>query len=179
MLDAFRTGRAAAVLLPLAFAACDDPQAIGPHDHPAAVFAQVSAGELDGIARELRQVTARFNSIQQAAHAGYAEASPCVAVPGLGAMGHHWVAMDRVDPVFDPLNPEALLYVPDHNGQLRLVGVEYIVVDVGQPEPSFAGHPFDIGGAPLPVDHWTLHAWVHERNPAGFHAPFNPAVACP
>lgn len=50
------------------------------------------------------------------------------------------------DPVFDPLQPEVLLYAPAANGKLRLVAVAYVVIDVGQPRPAFAGHPFDIGG---------------------------------
>jgi len=56
--------------------------------------------------------------------------------------------------------------------------VEYIVINVGQPQPSFDGHPFDVGGTPVPVPHWSLHAWVHLDNPNGVHTPFNPSVSC-
>ena len=93
-------------------------------------------------------------------------------------MGVHWVNGGLVDPVFEPLQPEAVLYAPKRNGELELVGLEYIVIDVGQTPPSFDGQPFDVGGAPPPVPHWSLHVWVHRENPAGLFAPFNPTVVC-
>lgn len=173
---------AAALVLTLSLAACADPQGLHTgHEtsHPASAFTRVSASDLEGLAKEVRQATARFNSLTQASKAGYGEAGPCVAVAGLGGMGFHWVNLDLVDPVFDPLSPEALLYAPAPNGRLELLGVEYIVVDVGQSAPTFEGRAFDVGGAPLPVDHWTLHAWLHKENPSGLHAAFNPEVACP
>ena len=43
-------------------------------------------------------------------------------------MGMHFVHSELIsDTVLDPLLPEALMYEPEPNGQLRLVGVEYIV----------------------------------------------------
>ena len=57
--------------------------------------------------------------------------------------------------------------------------VEYIVIDVGQPAPTFGGQPFDVGGTPVPVPHWSLHVWLHKDNPAGLFKPFNPTVSCP
>ncbi len=127
-----------------------------------------------GLAKRVASATARFHSQVQATKAGYVVSSPCVAVPGLGGMGFHWVNNALVDPVFDPVNPEAVLY--DTNG--KLVAVEYIVIDVGQPRPSFDGHPFDIGGTPVPVPHYSLHAWVHMDNPNGVFTPFNPDLSC-
>jgi hypothetical protein len=165
----------------VSLSACEkDPQAVG-HEfaHAPAAFTHVGAGNLEGLAKEVRQVTSRFNSTTQATRAGYAEASPCVAVPGLGGMGFHWVNNAAVDPVFEPLKPEAVLYAPRKNGQLELVAVEYIVIDVGQPAPTFDGHPFDVGGTPVPVPHWSLHVWAHRENPNGLFTPFNPAVICP
>lgn len=130
------------------------------------------------LARDVRRVTARFSSTGQATRAGYAVASPCVSSP-TGGMGFHWVDNDLVDPALDPMHPEALLYAPRENGRLELVGVEYIVVDVGQPAPTFGGRPFDIGGTPLPVPHWSLHVWLFRPNASGLFAPFNPSVVCP
>jgi hypothetical protein len=94
-------------------------------------------------------------------------------------MGYHWVNPSLVDPVFDPLKPEAALYATGPGGKLRLVAVEYIVINVGLPRPSFGDQLFDIGGAPVPVPHWTLHAWLFEENPSGIFRPFNPNVSCP
>ena len=93
-------------------------------------------------------------------------------------MGFHWVNHAIVDPVFEPLEPEAVLYVPNGNGKLKLVAVEYIVINIGQPAPTFDGHPFDVGGTPIPVPHWSLHVWIHKDNPSGIFAPFNPTLSC-
>ena len=168
-------GRALALVAAAVTASCDGPESVDPmagHDHSQSA---PTAVRLDSdLAKAVRAATARFHSKAEAATAGYAEASPCVAVPGAGGMGHHWVNMPLVDPVFDAANPESLLY--DLEG--KLVGVEYIVVNAGQTAPTFGGQAFDVGGAPLPVPHWTLHVWLFEANSSGLFAPFNPAVSC-
>lgn len=94
-------------------------------------------------------------------------------------MGYHWVNSSLVDPVFEPTRPEVVLYAPGPNGLMKLVAVEYIVIDVGQPRPTFNGHPFDIGGTPVPVPHWSLHVWLYATNPDGQLAAFNPNMPCP
>lgn len=131
-----------------------------------------------GLAQAVRAATSRFHSTAQATKAGYAEASPCVASPA-GGMGYHWVNTSLVDATFDPYQPEAVLYEPDARGNLHLVAIEYIVVDEGQPRPSFGDYPVDIGGGPFPFPHYTLHVWLHKDNPSGMFAPFNPTVSCP
>ncbi len=156
---------------------------------PGENVASLSATEAGGFAaakmpesellKSLRQTTARFNSTTQAIHAGYMPDDHCVAVPGVGGMGYHWANTSLVDPVFDPLNPEVILYATGQGGNLRLVAVEYVVVNVGQPAPMFETQAFAVGGAPIPVPHWTLHVWVHENNPSGIFAPFNPNISCP
>lgn len=165
----------------MAIAACDQPSTAPVVDHASAhpQLTVVSAGDLSGLAKEVRQATARFHSTTQATRAGYAVASPCVAVPGLGGMGFHWVNQSLVDPVFDPLKPEAVLYEPAPNGQLKFVAVEYIVINVGQPAPTFDGQPFNVGGTPVPVPHWSLHVWINRENPRGLFTSFNPDVSCP
>jgi hypothetical protein len=158
---------------------CEHGEVVRPSDEPAfAVGASPAASQSD-LMSELRQATARFHSLTQARKEGYVEASECVAVPGLGGMGHHWVNGGLVDPVFDPTAPEAVLYEPDAEGNYHLVAVEYIVIDVGQPAPTFDDQPFDIGGTPVPVDHWSLHIWLYKTNPNGVFTPFNPDVSCP
>lgn len=128
--------------------------------------------------KSVRNATSRFHSTTQAIDAGYQPDDHCVSVQGLGGMGFHWVNPSLVDPVFDPLKPEAILYAPGPGGNLHLVAVEYIVINVGQPRPAFAGHPFDIGGTPVPVPHWSQHVWLYENNPTGIYQPFNPNVSC-
>src|SRR5687767_10071938 len=134
---------------------------------------------LTELLKSVRQATSRFHSTTQAIKAGHQPDDHCVAHPVLGGMGYHWVNPDLVDPVFDPLKPEALLYATGPDGNLRLIGVEYIVIDNGQPQPMFGNQPFDIGGTPVPVDHWSLHVWLYEENPSGLFAPFNPNITCP
>jgi hypothetical protein len=130
----------------------------------------------------LRQETSKFQSTSAAAAAGYQADDHCVAHPELGGMGFHWVNPDLVDPVFDPMKPEVLLYASVAGGGLELVAVEYVVIDTGQARPDFDGHPFDVGGVPpltaAGVAHWSLHVWAHRDNPAGPFTPFNPNVSC-
>ena len=62
--------------------------------------------------KDVHAIASRFHSPKQAEIAGYAEDPVCVEVPGLGGMGHQWVNQSLVDPVFDALNPEVILYAP-------------------------------------------------------------------
>jgi hypothetical protein len=130
------------------------------------------------VIQSVRKATSRFHSTQQAIAAGYLPTDECVSVPGLGGMGFHWVNPNLVDPVFDPMNPEAVLYATGPGGQLKLIAVEYIVINAGQPAPMFGTQAFMVGGTPVPAPHWSLHAWLYEENPSGMFAPFNPNVSC-
>jgi hypothetical protein len=127
---------------------------------------------------QVRKATAKYHRLEVAADAGYGLDPHCVYVDGLGGMGHHAPNFGLVDEVFDPLMPEALLFEPGDDGKYHLVGVEYIVIDVGQDHPHFAGHPFDIGGTPVPDPHYSLHVWIWKDNPNGMFTPFNPNVSC-
>jgi hypothetical protein len=130
--------------------------------------------------KAVRQATVRYNATTQALKAGYVPDTHCVQSP-FGGMGYHWANPTRIDAAFDPLEPEVVLYAPSPRG-LKLVAVEYIVLNVGQPRPYFGDHPFDIGGVmPLTlagIAHWSLHVWLHEDNPNGVFTPFNPNVSC-
>lgn len=138
----------------------------------------------EDLLKQVKRATARFNSTTQAIRAGYLPDDHCAAIPGVGGMGYHWVNPDFIfGNGFDPLQPEALLYEADKNGNLKLVGVEYIVIDEEQGKPSFGDHPFDDAGAP-PLDaqgipNWTLHVWLYKDNPEGIFEPWNPNVSCP
>jgi hypothetical protein len=129
--------------------------------------------------KSVRTATSRFHSTTQAIKAGYVADEHCVSVPGLGGMGYHWVNESLVDPVFDPLKPEAVLYATGPGGKPRLIALEYIVIDVGQPRPMFGSQLFDIGGTPVPVPHFSLHVWLYAHNPSGMFMPFNPNISCP
>jgi hypothetical protein len=127
--------------------------------------------------KSIRTATARYHSTTQAIINGYQPNNHCVSSP-LGGMGYHWVNPSLVDPVFDPLKPEVVLYAKGAGGKLRIVAVEYIVINVGQLRPMFGDQPFDIGGTPTPVPHWSLHVWMYEENPKGMFVNFNPNVSC-
>ena len=183
MLSSTRISRVALCLLAVAgVTSCDASRPVDPAvDHASlhATSLEPAAIRLESsLAQAVKGATARFNSLVQAEKAGYLPASPCISSPA-GGMGYHYVNELIVDPVFDPLNPEALVYAPDENGKLRLVAVEYIVIDAGQDTPMFENRAFDEGGTPVPAPHWSLHVWAFKTNPAGLFAPFNPTVVCP
>lgn len=159
----------AALFLTLFITGCDSDDS---HEHD----------PIEELANAVREATQQFTSSSAAAAAGYVDDEHCVVHPELGAMGVHWVNQPLTDPEFDALKPEVLLYEPQANGSNLLIGVEYVVIDVGQERPDFAGHSFDVGGVPpleaAGVDHWSLHVWLFKDNPSGLFAPFNPAVTC-
>ena len=138
----------------------------------------------------VKAANARYHSFAQAEAAGYTVAGePCVAAPGLGAMGIHAVNPALIaDPAIDPMQPEILLYLPKANGELKLIGVEYFKVDADQnlgtdgDRPSLFGQPFDgpmPGHNPTMPIHYDLHVWLWADNPAGVFAMFNPSLTCP
>lgn len=138
----------------------------------------------------VKAATARYHSFAQAQADGYTIAGePCVAAPGLGAMGIHAVNPALIaDPAINPTQPEILLYLPKANGRLELIGVEYLKVDADQnlatdaDRPSVFGQPFDgpmPGHTPTMPIHYDLHVWFWADNPAGMFARFNPSLSCP
>ncbi len=133
-----------------------------------------------------RAATAKYNSVTKALADGYLATVDCVEAPpagppgALGGMGFHYVNLGLMDPFVDPLTPEILLYVPTAAG-VRLVGVEYLAVDVGQPAPVLFGQTMNgpmAGHGPGQPDHYDLHVWLWEANPDGIFADWNPNVSC-
>lgn len=141
----------------------------------------------EGLA-QVRQATAKYHGVSQALADGYLPTEHCVAVPGVGGMGYHYVNPTLVgDPSVDPSKPEVLLYAPKKNGGLKLVGVEYLVVDADQElstdgdRPNLFGVPFNgpmEGHEPGMPIYYDLHAWIFKGNPDGVFADFNPEVRC-
>lgn len=148
------------------------------------------AGEISDIAAQNRllasvhQATAKYQKVEMAMADGYEMASPCIAVPGLGGMGVHYINFTYMDGELDPLRPEALVYEPMENGKMNLVAVEYIVVvdpmKLEDPAPRFGQLTMDnhLQGAPLGFPHYQLHVWLWKNNPSGMYTPFNPNVSC-
>ena len=149
-----------------------------------------------GVSNQLRDVeraTSQFRDVANAEAAGYAElldaqGIACIALPGVGGMGIHYVNGALVgDTVLDPLTPEAMVYAPARDDRLKLVAVEYIVFaepwDAEHADPpALFGVEFDL----TPADNrfalppfYALHAWIYRPNPAGVFTPWNPRVTCP
>lgn len=138
----------------------------------------------------VRKATAAFHDIEAAKAAGYTlelsdvSGETCIADlsdPSAGAMGVHMVSLDRVlDPALDESDPEILVYEPMNDGTLKLVSVEYVVFDVGQPTPHLFGVPFYRNSGErygLPP-FYGLHAWIWKPNPSGILSLWNPDVCC-
>ena len=136
--------------------------------------------------------TARFLNITAAERAGYeilrdAQQIACIDNPGVGGMGIHYVKGDLVvDPAIDALKPEALVYEPQRNGRLKLVAVEYVVLQsawdaTNTRKPKLFGQEFALVPAGnrygLPP-FYELHAWIWEFNPLGLFDDWNPRVRC-
>lgn len=151
---------------------------------------QHGAGGLSRAQREvIKDATRGFRDPEAAIAAGYLPTEECVAAPGLGGMGYHYVHPGLIaDNRIDPTMPEILVYHHTRNGKLRLGAVEYFVADDDQNEttdadrPTLMGHPFEgpMGGhGPGMPTHYDLHAWVFTDNPNGELTAFNPSVTCP
>jgi hypothetical protein len=93
----------------------------------------------------------------------------------------------------DFMKPAILLYEPQADGSLKLIGVENLVFQKAwhaaghSGPPSFAGRTWDAmaddpgtkadeahGFQP----HYDQHVWVFRDNPTGVLQPFNPNVTC-
>jgi hypothetical protein len=138
----------------------------------------------------VRNATAKYHNVDNALADGFVADHECVAVPGLGGMGIHYINFDRImDNEINLLEPEVLLYAPSSNG-VKLVGVEYMlalgapdspVPDPAPPAPVLFGLPFDgpmEGHGPGQPPHYDLHVWVWSNNPNGMFEMFNPNVGC-
>jgi hypothetical protein len=131
--------------------------------------------EVHELLKTLKKSTSDLKKVEDAMNAGYLPEGPCVEVPGLGAMGVHYVNGALVDGIVDAEAPEVLVFMPDERGRLDLVAVEFLTVGLAE-APEIAGITFEPG--PFPGSH-ARHAWIYEKNPSGTFAAFNPAISCP
>ncbi len=184
---------------------------------PAAAAQYESAAEeapADPDLTDLREATERFRDVNVALAEGYIPdpMNACETAEGMGrpaeegGMGIHYFRPDlleitgppnpRVDGTgthTDFLQPAILLYEPQADGSLELIGVENLVFakawkEAGNTEPpSFRGVPFDymaddpeteVDEAHMFEPHYDLHLWLYRENPNGMFEPFNPNVTC-
>jgi hypothetical protein len=164
------------------------------HDMAAHDMAAHDADLQDELA-QVRRVTARFHSVEEALDAGYELGwvngsgvrilTGCISHPTAGAMGYHYFNAELMaDNAVDAIEPEALVYAPAADGGLKLVAVEWVVrgpdsnpPGVSEP-PSVLGMEMHILVPPPGPAFYIMHAWVWANNPAGVFADWNPEVSC-
>lgn len=130
----------------------------------------------------LHAATARFHRYDVAKDAGYTFLfmNMCMVDQSpqqLGGMGYHYVNPLLLDDKLDVANPEAVMYEPEANGRLRLVGVEYVIPKdqwTSKDPPELFGRKLTLNS----FDLWALHVWAWENNPSGLYASWNPRVTC-
>ena len=150
-----------------------------------ASHANVPNGELTVAQRQaaaaVRNATNAFHDFEYATSAsggGYTNQFPagCAAI-STGAQGVHYLNPNLVDNNIELLRPELLMYEPGPNGQMKLVGVDYVVpiTDPNGSPPKLVGVDY----APLTaLGVWALHIWAWRPNPDGMFAMWNPNVSC-
>lgn len=163
---------------------------------------------------EVRAATERFRDVKVALAEGYirdpanvCETADMMGLPReKGAMGIHFFRPDMLGITAPPnprvdgngthtdfLKPAILLYEPQADGSLALVGVENLVFakawkDKGHDAPpAFHGVAYDsmADDPATPLDeahnfapHHDRHVWLYRENPNGVFTPFNPRVTC-
>jgi len=174
----FETARKAS--LALGFALLALPAALAHADPP---------GDSPFLA-QVRQATAAYRNINVAAQAGwFARDAFCVSGPDHGAMGVHVVNPALIGGNQPKISqPQILIYEPQANGSMVLVGVEYVVIadawNAQHPDgstPTVAGQLMNLVPAPnrygLPSV-YELHAWAWRNNTHGNFADWNHNVTC-
>jgi hypothetical protein len=143
-------------------------------DNPAAAsLTPQQQRDLDAV----RAVTVGYEDFARAQASGYAKITDCMS-DNTGGMGFHYGKAAFIDGTPSLLEPEILMYEPQRNGSLSLVGLEYVV-------------PFTAWSAPTPPSlfglsfHrnegfglWVLHVWLYKENPSGMFTDWNPNVTC-
>jgi hypothetical protein len=144
--------------------------------HARANNGELTPDQKKGVA-DVKNATAKYLDIAAAKSAGYTNQYPagCAASPD-GAQAFHFLKDALVDDKVDLLNPELLMYEPQPNGSLQLIGVDYVVpLTASATPPTLLGVPF-MRNEPLGV--WALHIWTLRPNPSGMFAAWNPKVSC-
>ena len=135
----------------------------------------------------VRSATAQYvDNVNAATAAGYSPALGCVSGPDHGAMGIHYVNPTLLGATtVDATQPQALIYEPT-NGQLNLVGVEFILdaatwLKANSAQPVLDGQVFQFVDAPnrfnIPA-FFELHVWAWRSNPMGSFMDWNDNVTC-
>jgi hypothetical protein len=175
------------MLIPLAASvvvACSErpEEAVAPTAGTGASLAEGSVRSDDVWARaadRVRRLTARYQRFGSATEAGYTlKITDCMTHGQLGGMGFHYGHPGLLDGAVALDRPEVLLYEPQRNGRLELVGVEYVVpypAWTGSEPPVLLGQRFRRNDT---FQVYALHFWIWRSNPAGILADWNRRVSC-
>jgi hypothetical protein len=128
---------------------------------------------------DLRRATAAFQQHGRAVSAGYSIQFPegCME-SSQGGQGYHYLNGDLVG-TLDITQPQLLMYEPQPNGRLSLVGVEYIFPGAPDDDPPVLFERDFVWSEAYEV--WLLHVWAWRGNPdseAGTFANWNRLVSC-
>lgn len=144
-------------------------------------------GKGGALVRTVREATERFQDVEVAKAEGYVLQFGCVSGSDAGAMGMHFVNGKLVgDGELDPTKPEIVIYEPQPNGQLKLIGADFLVLaDAWNAKhaapPEMMGQLFHLFEAPnrfgLPA-FYTLHVWAWKESPTGSFVNWHQNVSC-
>ncbi len=173
----------------LMVAASSGAPAQGLHSHagPGQELLQDQKSKGGALVRTVRDATERFKDVNVAEAEGYHLQFGCVSGPDAGAMGMHFVNAALVgDGVIDAAKPEIVIYEPQPNGSLTLIGADYLVLAdqwnaTHSSAPELMGQLFHLFEAPnrfgLPA-FYTLHVWAWKDSPTGTFVNWNTNVSC-
>jgi len=133
----------------------------------------------------VRNSNAQYQDVGAATAAGYGPFLGCVSGSDHGAMGIHYVNPSLLNGTVDPAHPQALIYEPS-NGQMTLVGVEFIVdaatwLKNNSSPPVLEGQTFLFVDSPNRYNippFFELHVWAWRANPKGPFMDWNDNVTC-
>ena len=139
------------------------------------------------LVQDVRAATQQYLNVNNATSAGYGPLFGCVSGTDHGAMGIHYVNGSLLNGTVNVTTPQALIYEPQPNGALTLVGVEYIVdmatwLKSNSGPPVLDGQVFTLVTAPnrytVPAPFFELHVWAWRDNPQGSFVDWNNNVSC-
>jgi hypothetical protein len=159
------------------------------HNHSAGSKVQRLTTAQGALLQAVRESTARFKDVSVAQAEGYSLLFGCVTGPDSGAMGLHYVNMALVGSgVVDAAKPQIVIYEPQPDGHLRLIGADFLVLadqwdkeHPGEGGPQLMGQLYHYFESPnrfgLPP-FYTLHVWAWKPNPNGAFVNWHPNVSC-
>jgi hypothetical protein len=141
-------------------------------------------GDQNKLVDIVRNATKQYQDVNNATAAGYSPVLGCVSGSDHGAMGIHYVNASLLNGPIDAAKPQALIYEPSSNGELKLIAAEFIILASALPPnaaPQVEGHlmlfidaPNRYGLPPL----FELHVWAWRDNPQGAFVDWNNHVTC-